>query len=159
MERNDTVLPFFGLLLAVGLFLTAYLDGRHIRALAGGAAQPLSVGQVGLLGLGIALLVYAAIGFVSVWLEGEELRVGTHRPEPGRRMWLGMLLSALAVALSGLFVQAIRHSLRSGENHPAVEGAIFACISVTVAALLALYKHDGQDDEVWAEPNDSEVPW
>ena len=159
MYRNDRVIPFFTILFAVALFFLAYLDGRHITALEGGVPQPLSVGQIGLVSLGIVLLTYGLIGYVSVWLEGRELRPGTHKARPGNAQWVGMALSALAVALSGLFVQAIVHALRTQENHPAVEGAIFAGISLTVAALLALYKHYYQDDEVGVESEDSEVPW
>ncbi|MEJ2667895.1 MAG: hypothetical protein P8Z81_12490, partial [Deinococcales bacterium] len=140
MYRNDRVIPFFTLLFAVALFFIAYLDGRHITALAGGKVQPLSVGQIGLISIGIVLLVYAVIGYVSVWLEGRELRPGTHPAKPGGAQWVGMALSALAVALSGLFAQSIIHSLRTQQTHPAVEGALFGGISLTVAGILALYK-------------------
>jgi len=158
MYRNDRVVPFFTLLFAAALFLMSYLDGRHITALAG-KPEPLSVGQIGLISFGLVLVVYGIIGYISVWLEGEELRPGVHKARPGAAQWVGMALSALAVALSGLFVQAIVHSLRTQQNHPAAEGIIFGAISLTVAGLLMVYKHYYQDDEVHVESEDSEVPW
>ena len=159
MYRNDRVIPFFTLVLAAALFFMSYLDGRYITALSGGKPQPLSVGQIGLISLGVVFLIYGVIGFISVWLEGSELRPGVHRARPGRAQWVGMALSVLAVALSGLFVQAIVHSLRTQQNHPAAEGIIFAAISLCVAGLLMVYKHYYQDDEVHIESEDSEVPW
>jgi len=159
MYRNDRVIPFFTLVFAAALFFMSYLDGRYITALSGGKSQPLSVGQIGLISLGVVFLIYGVIGFISVWLEGSELRPGVHKARPGHAQWVGMVLSALAVALSGLFVQAIVHSLRTQQNHPAAEGIIFAAISLCVAGLLMLYKHYYQDDEVHIESEDSEVPW
>ncbi len=159
MYRNDRVIPFFTLLFAVALFFMSYLDGRYITAVSGGKPQPLSVGQIGLISIGMVFLIYALIGFVSVWLEGPELRPGVHRARPGRAQWVGIALSVLAVALSGLFVQGIVNSLRTQQTHPAVEGVIFAAISVCVAGLLMVYKHYYQDDEVHVESEDSEVPW
>ena len=159
MYRNDRVIPFFTLVFAAALFFMSYLDGRYITALSGGKPQPLSVGQIGLISLGVVFLIYGVIGFISVWLEGSELRPGVHKARPGRAQWVGMVLSALAVALSGLFVQAIVHSLRTQQNHPAAEGIIFAAISLCVAGLLMLYKNYYQDDEVHIESEDSEVPW
>lgn len=159
MYRNDRVIPFFTLVFAAALFLMSYLDGRHITALSGGKPQPLSVGQIGLISLGLVFLVYGIIGFISVWLEGRELRPGVHKARPGKAQWVGMALSVLAVALSGLFVQAIVHSLKTQENHPGAEGIIFGAISLTVAGLLMVYKHYYQDDEVHVESEDSEVPW
>lgn len=159
MYRNDRVIPFFTLLFAAALFFMAYMDGRHITALSGGKPQPLSVGQIGLITFGLVLLAYGLIGFISVWLEGLELRPGIHLARPGRGQWVGIVLSVLAVALSGLFVQGIVHSLRTQQTDPALEGTIFAAISACVAGLLMLYKHDYQDDEVHVESEDSEVPW
>jgi len=159
MYRNDRVIPFFTLVFAAALFFMSYLDGRYITALSGGKPQPLSVGQIGLISLGVVFLIYGVIGFISVWLEGSELRPGVHKARPGRAQWVGMVLSALAVALSGLFVQAIVHSLRTQQNHPAAESIIFAAISLCVAGLLMLYKNYYQDDEVHIESEDSEVPW
>jgi hypothetical protein len=159
MYRNDRVIPFFTLVFAAALFFMSYLDGRYITALSGGKPQPLSVGQIGLISLGVVFLIYGVIGFISVWLEGSELRPGVHKARPGRAQWVGMVLSVLAVALSGLFVQAIVHSLRTQQTHPAAEGIIFAAISLCVAGLLMLYKNYYQDDEVHIESEDSEVPW
>ncbi len=159
MYRNDRVVPFFALVLSLALFLIAYLDGLHIAALEGHAAEEFSVGQIGLIALGLVLLLYAAIGFVSVWLEGTELHIGQRRAQPGNTHYVGIALSVVTVAASGLFVQAMLTSQRTQQNHPRLEGLLFGIIALLVAAVLALYKRHYQDEDVRAEPETSEVPW
>jgi len=46
MYRNDPILPTFSLILALGLFYMAYLDGLHIARLLGHTPEELSVGPV-----------------------------------------------------------------------------------------------------------------
>lgn len=159
MYRNDRVVPFFALVLSGALFLITYLDGRHIAALGHHPEGKLSVGQIGLVVLGFVLLVYAIIGFVSVWLEGTELRLGAHLARPGKTFPLMIGLMALTVALSGIFVQAVRYSQRTEQAHPLMEGMLFGVISLLVAAIMALYKRHYQDEDVRAESEESEVPW
>ena len=159
MYRNDRVVPFFALVLALALFLTTYLDGIHITSLEGHAPEEFSVGQIGLMALGIVLLLYAMIGFVSVWLEGEELRPGMRRAEPGNTHIIGIALSLVTVAVSGLFAQAVLTSQRTQEIHPRIEGILFGIVALLVAAVLALYKRHYQDEDVRAESETSEVPW
>jgi len=157
--RNDRVVPFFALVLALALFLVTYLDGRHIAALEGHAPEEFSVGQIGLVALAMVLLLYALIGFVSVWLEGTELHPGLRRANPGNTHIIGIALSLVTVALSGLFAQAILTSQRTQEIHPRLEGVLFGVIALLVAAVLALYKRHYQDEDVRAESETSEVPW
>lgn len=159
MYRNDRVVPFFALVLSLALFLVTYLDGRHIAALEGHAPEELSVGQIGLIALGVVFLLYALMGFVSVWLEGEELVPGQHRARPGNTHIVGIALSVVTVAVSGLFAQAMLNAQRTQVNHPRIEGVLFGIVALLVAAVLALYKRHYQDEDVRAESENTEVPW
>lgn len=160
MYRNDRVVPGFALVLSLGLFLIAYLDGRHLAALHGGPREELSAGQIGLVGFGVVLLVYAIVGFLVVWLEGRA-PVPIRKPaKPTRRQYLVVLVTAIAlVAVSGIFVQAILFSKRTQQTNTAVEGVLFGLVALLVAAVLALYKHYFQDEDVRTESMESEVPW
>jgi len=159
MYRNDHVFPIFAFLVGLGLFFVAYLDGLHIARLEGHAPVEFSVGQIGLVSLGMVLVLYALIGLVSVWLEGQELRPEKRAARPGRKLWILAALVFVVVALSGVFAQLILLSQRTQETRPTAEGVVFGLIAIAVAAVLALYKRYFQDEDVRAEPEDSEVPW
>lgn len=160
MFRNDHVVPVFAFLLALGLFFTAYLDNVHITHLEGHAPAEFSVGMIGLVSLGVVFLLYAMIGLVSVWLEGQELRPAERRARPASgTMWVLGFLVLVVVALSGLFAQMILYSQRTQVTHTTVEGVLFGLIAIVVGVVLALYKRYYQDEDVRAEPEDSEVPW
>lgn len=160
MYRNDTVVPFFALLFGVALGLMAYLDGRHIAQLSGRAPKDLSVGQIGLVAFGLVLVVYGLIGLLSVWLEGKELRPGKHQPRPGVLVLaLGLALAVGLVALSGLFVRSIISGFNSGSSDAAEQGALFAGMMLTGAAMIALYKRSFIGEETLSEIEHGEFPW
>lgn len=160
MYRNDTVLPFFGILFGVALWYMAYLDGLHIARLAGHTPEELSVGQLGLITFGIVFFLFGAIGYISAWLEGSELRPGRHEAEGGAApMVVIFVLAILLVGLSGLFVNAIVYGLTEGPVKPAFMGQLAAAILLVMTLLLVVYKKFFVDDEVLVEDEHSEVPW
>lgn len=160
MFRNDTLVPFFALLFGVALGLMAYLDGRHITQLAKAAPKDLSVGQIGLVAFGMVLVVYGLIGLLSVWLEGEELRPGKHSRRSGTGVLaFGLALVVALVVFSGLFVRSIISSQNSGAVDAAQQGALFAGMMLSGAALLALYKRYFIGEEAIAEDERGEFPW
>ena len=160
MFRNDTIIPFLALLAGLGLGLMAYLDGQHIAGLAGRAPAELSVGQIGLVAFAIVFFLYGAIGSISAWLEGEELRPGKHLSRLGRApVVIVVALSLALVALSGLFVNAVFRALETGKNAPAVQGGLIALSLVIAAVLLAIAKKYLVGDETLTEDEHQEFPW
>ena len=160
MYRNDPILPTFSLILALGLFYAAYLDGLHIARLLGHTPEELSVGQIGLMAFGAVFLLYGLIGLTSYWLEGVELRPGRHFPTPSTApVAAGVVLVLLLTALSGFFVRLIIYSGQTGYNPTWLQGLIFGSISLVVAALFGIYKRFFGRDEVITEEEKSEFPW
>ncbi len=160
MYRNDATGPFFALLLAAALYLSAYLDGRRIAAMGGGYEDALTVGQIGLITFATLFLIYALIGFFSIWLEGEELRPGRHLPSPGAAVPLvAVLLAVIEAALGGFFVRLMLHHLTVEPVSAAAQGAVFGAMMLVGAVLLAIYKKYYLGDEVLVEEEHSEVPW
>ena len=140
--------------------LAAYLDGTQIAQQTGKTNAALSVGQIGMITFGVLLFVYGAIGSISVWLEGQELRPGLIRKSPGTfPVIAGVILSALLVALAGFFVRLIYHELAAGITASALEGAIAGTIFLVAAFLLLLYRKAFVDDEALVEDEHMEVPW
>jgi len=160
MYRNDPIIPTFSLILALGLFYMAYLDGIHIARLLGHAPKELSVGQIGLMAFGAAFLLYGLMGLVSYWLEGIELRPGRHFPTPATApVAAGVVLVLLLTALSGFFVRLIIYSAQMGHNPTWLQGLIFGSISLVVAALFGIYKKFFSREEAITEEEKSEFPW
>jgi len=160
MYRNDPVIPTFSLILALGLFYAAYLDGRHIARLLGHTPGELSVGQIGLMAFGAVLLLYGLMGWVSYWLEGIELRPGRHFPAPSTApVAAGVILVLLLTALSGFFVRLLVYSAETGHNPTWLQGLIFGSISLVVAALFGIYRRFFGREEVVTEEERSEFPW
>lgn len=160
MYRNDPVLPTFSLILALGLFYAAYLDGRLLARLQGHTPMELSVGQIGLMAFGAVLLLYGLMGLVSFWLEGVELRPGRHFPTPSTApVATGVILVLLLTALSGFFVRLIVYSAQTGHNPTWLQGLIFGSISLVVAALFGIYKKFFGRDEAVTEDEKGEFPW
>lgn len=161
MARNDALIPFWALVIALVLGWAAYLDGSRVAVLSGGnAPAALSVGQIGLVTFSLVFAVYGMIGLVSVWLEGTELRPGRHTPEPGGGpLVAGTLLALLLAAASGMFVHDIRRSLQTAEVHAASEGMIFGAMALLSALLIIVYKKYVVGEEAIAEDEHSEVPW
>ena len=160
MYRNDPVLPTFALILALGLFYAAYLDGLHIARLLGHTPEELSVGQIGLMAFGALLLLYGLMGLVSYWLEGVELRPGRRFPEPSTApVAAGVVLVLLLTALSGFFVRLLVYSAQSGHNPTWLQGLVFGAISLVVAALFGIYHRFFGREEVITEEEKSEFPW
>jgi len=161
MARNDAVIPFWTLVIAVVLGWAAYEDGNRITVLSGNhAATALSVGQVGLVTFALVFAVYGMMGLVSVWLEGVELRPGRSTPEVGvGPMVAGMLVALFLAAASGLFVQDIRQSLQTEQIRALNEGVIFGAMALLSALLLIVYKEYMVGEEAVAEDEHSEVPW
>ncbi|TBH21273.1 cytochrome C [Thermus thermamylovorans] len=160
MYRNDPVLPTFALILAAGLFYMAYLNGVHIARLQGHTPEELSVGQIGLMAFGAALLLYGLIGLISYWLEGIELRPGRHFPIPATApVAAGVVLVLLLTALSGFFVRLLVYSAETGHNPTWLQGLIFGAISLVVGGLFGLYRRFFGREEVVTEGEKSEFPW
>jgi len=160
MYRNDTVLPFFAVLFGVALWYMAYLDGLHIARLSGYTSEKMSVGQIGLVTFGIAFFLWGAIGYVSAWLEGSELRPGHEEAEGGAApMVVVFVLALLLAGLSGLFVNAVLYGLTEGPVKSSFMGQLAAAILLVMALLLVVYKKFFVDDEVLVEDEHSEVPW
>jgi len=162
MYRNDTVVPFFSLLIAVALYLATYMDGLHIAKLHGGQAphEALSEGQIGLVAFGTLALIYALIGFFSAWLEGVELRPGRHVPDPGiGAVVVALVLAVAEAALGGLLVRMVIHHLTVEPVSPFWEGLVFGLTMLVGALLVAVYKKYYLGDEVLVEDEHSEVPW
>ncbi|MDM7324633.1 MAG: cytochrome C [Thermus sp.] len=160
MYRNDPILPTFALILAVGLFYMAYLDGIHITRLLGHAPEELSVGQIGLMAFGAVLLLYGLIGLVSYWLDGIELRPGRHFPSPSTvPLVAGVILVLVLTALSGFFVRLLIYSAQTGHNPTWLQGLVFGAISLVVAILMGIYKKFYGRDEVVTEEEKSHFPW
>ncbi len=162
MYRNDTVIPFFALLLSVALYLATYLDGQHIAQLHGGKPPhaALSEGQIGLVAFATLSLIYALIGYFSAWLEGVELRPGRHVPSPGMAVTLvALILAVVEAALGGFFVRLLLYHLTEKPVTSAAEGTVFGLMMLVGAVLLAIYKKYYLGDEVLVEEEHSEVPW
>jgi len=161
MARNDALIPFWALVIAVALGWAAYLDGSRVAVLSGGTGPAaLSVGQIGLATFSLVLAVYGMMGLVSVWLEGVELRPGRHTPEVGvGPVAAAILLAFLLAAASGLFVQDIRRSLQTDQIHALNEGVIFGAMALLSALLIIVYKEYMVGEEAIAEDEHSEVPW
>jgi hypothetical protein len=161
MYRNDALIPFWALVIALVLGWAAYLDSGRVAILSSGRGPAvLSVGQIGLVAFGLVFAVYGMIGLVSVWLEGVELRPGRHTPKPGGGpVVVGVLLALLLAAASGLFVHDILESLQTLQVHPASEGMIFGVMALLSAALIVVYRKYVVGEEAIAEDEHSEVPW
>ncbi|MGQ9735379.1 MAG: cytochrome C [Thermaceae bacterium] len=160
MYRNDPVLPTFSLILALGLFYTAYLDGQQIARLLGHSPEELSAGQIGLVAFGVVLLLYGVISLVSYWLEGSELRPGRHFPTPSSTpMVVGVILVFLLTAMSAFFVRLLIHSAQTGHNPTWLQGALFGGMSLVVGILLIIYSRFYGESEVITEEEKGEFPW
>jgi hypothetical protein len=160
MQRNDTIIPFFALLFSAALFLAVGLDGRQLAQRLGHAPSSLTVAQIGMLAFAMVFLVYGVMGYVSVWLEGQELRPGRRVPRPGiAALVVGGVVAVAVVACAGLFARLIVHELAGGGVHPAAEGLLASAMFLGCAILLALYKKSVLGHDVLVEEEKSEVPW
>lgn len=160
MYRNDLGTPYLALLASAALFLSGWLDGRLAAQLAEAPLDHLTVGQIAMFAFAMLLLLYAAIGALSVWFEGRELRPAREVQRPGGAAVAAGLLGALAlVVLSGTFTHLIARELVQGTTAPRLEGGLVAAIFVVAAFLLTLHKRFVMAREVWAEDEDDEVPW
>ena len=160
MYKNDSVLPFFGLLLAVAFWMMAYYDGLHLAALAGHPLEELSGGQFGLITFGAVFFIYGVMGYVSYWLEGDELRPGRH--ESPNSFWAGVAIAILVVilvALSGLLVQTVIYWANTGPVSYGFAGRMAGYVLRDMAAILTIYKKYFVAEVVIAEDEHSEVPW
>ncbi len=148
MQRNGPLLPLIALVAAVALFLAVGL-----RLARGGDARPaLSVVQIGMIALGMALFLYGAIGALSIWLEGRELRVQQVPARLGRPTlivgWIGVVA---LVVLSGVFARLIWTSAAGGVQDTMVQGSLAAAICLLAAVLVLVYRRGAVADEVAAE--------
>jgi len=161
MYKNDSVLPFFGLLLAVAFWYMAYLDGQHLAALAGHPLEDLSGGQIGLITFGAVFFIYGVMGYVSYWLEGEELRPGRH--ESPASIGAGVVIAILTiilVALSGLLVQTVIYWANEAPVSYGFAGRLAGYILLDMAAILVVYKKYFVAEVVITEDDHhAEVPW
>ena len=170
MFKNDTIIPFFSLVFAAVMFLSTYFDGLYLQALHGGPREDLSVGQIGLVAFGMVFLIYGLVGYLSVWLEGVELRPGHHpAPDAGLAPVVStIVLSILLVALGGMFAQLVVRGLNErlaspelvqGIPNPALEGVLLGGILIVIAMIILIIKKFLLDAEVLSEDEHSEVPW
>ena len=160
MYRNGRYIPFLALCGAAALFFAAYLDQRHLEQRAGMVPEALSVGQIGMMAFAALFLVYGAIGYISIWLEGTELRPMRRKKSPGvAPVIAGILLSAFLAALAGSFARLIYTELVTAFVSPSLEGAMAASIFIVAALLLLLYRKYFIEDEVLVEDERGEVPW
>jgi uncharacterized membrane protein YidH (DUF202 family) len=160
MYRNSPFGPFFFLLLSAAFFLAAFLSRQKIILSSGAAPEALTTIQIGLMAFAMTFLVYAAIGFASVWLEGSEFRPHKRTPRPGRIAFaVGLVLCVILVALSGLFFRVIVQGITATKVPPIVEGCVAGGMSVVAVVLLLVYQKYFAVHEVVAEDEHTEVPW
>ena len=157
MERNGPLLPLVALLAAAGLFAGARL---MMAPAAPPAPRVLSSVQLGMVALSMALFLYGAIGSISVWLEGLELRVGRQPARPGRiAVTVGLAGAVVLVTLSGLFARLIWTAVPGGPQNTLVQGSLAAAICFLGAGLVLVYRRSAITQEVVVEDERSEVPW
>jgi len=161
MYKNDSILPFFGLLFAVALWFMAYLDGLHLAALAGHPLEDLSGGQIGLITFGAVFFIYGVMGYVSYWLEGDELRPGRHESPGSMGAVIAIaVLTVILIALSGLFVQTIVYWANEAPVSYGFAGRLAGYILLDMAAILVIYKKYFVAEVVITEDDHhAEVPW
>jgi hypothetical protein len=160
MYRNSPFGPFFFFLLSVALFLATFLSRQKMILRTGAAPEALTTIQIGLMAFAMTFLIYAAIGFASVWLEGSEQRPHRRVPRPGRvALAIGLSLCLLLVALSGLFFRVILQGIAATKLPPLVEGCVAGSMSVVAVVLLLVYQKYFTIHEVVAEDEHTEVPW
>ncbi len=160
MYRNSVFGPFFFLLLSVAFFLATFLSRQKTILRTGSAPEALTTIQIGLIAFAMTFLIFAAIGFASVWLEGQEHRPRREVPRPGRLAFaMGMGLSVILVAMSGLFFHVILRGITATKLPPIVEGCVAGGMSVVAVILLLVYQKYFIVHEVVAEDEQGEVPW
>lgn len=159
MYRNDPVVPFAAFLFGAALLLVAYLDTNLLIRAGKTVPQALSEGQLGLVVFGLVGLLYAAIGFASIWLEGQVLRPERSTPEVPSVAPVAMVILSLTLAgLSGLLVRFVAIGLSTVPLNRLVEGGVFAAIMFVAAAMLLVYAKFVLPREVIVE-GEEEVPW
>ena len=160
MYRNSSFGPFFFLLLGVVFLLATFLSWEKIVLRTGSAPAALDTIQIALAAFGMTFLVYAGIGFVSVWLEGAEHRPRAQRARPGPLAFaLGLFFCLLMVALSGLFFHVIITGITGTKLPSMIEGFVAGGLSLAAVGLLLVYQKYFTDHEVIAEDEHTEVPW
>jgi 4-hydroxybenzoate polyprenyltransferase len=158
--RNSPFGPFVFFLLSVAFLLATFLSRQKEIMHTGSAPEALTTIQIGLMAFAMTFLVYAAIGFVSVWLDGQEHRPHKRVPRRGRlALAVGMTLCVLLVVLSGLFFHVILQGITATKLPPLIEGAVGAGMSVVAVVLLLVYQKYFMVHEVVAEDEHTEVPW
>lgn len=160
MYRNNPFGPFVFLLLSVAFFLATFLSRQKIILRTGSVPETLDTVQIGLMAFAMTFLVYSAIGFVSVWLEGQEYRPHRRVPPRGRlALAVGLALCIVLVALSGLFFHVIVQGITATKLPPVVEGCVAGSMSVVAVVILLVYQRHFMVHEVTAEDEHTEVPW
>ena len=161
MDRNSPSGPFAFLLASAALFLATFLSREKTIVRTHAFPAELTTLQIGMMAFAMAFLVYAAIGFASIWLDGQAPLPHRRAPSPGRgALVLGLVLCALLAALAGLFVRIVAHGIVHGSTvSPAVQGLVAGGMSVTAVAVLLLYQRKFMTHEVMTEDEDTEVPW
>jgi membrane protease YdiL (CAAX protease family) len=160
MYRNSPVAPFFFLLAAVAMFLSVFLSGQKTALQTGHPPGPLSSLQIAFMAFAMTFLVYAAIGFVSIWLEGEEQRPLRHVPNRGRTaLAAGLGLLVLLVACEGLFFRVILYGINQHRLPPLLEASVAGGMAVCAILVLLLYQRFFMTREVVADDEEKEIPW
>jgi hypothetical protein len=160
MYRNSAFGPFLFLLLSGAFFLATFLSREKMILRGGAAPEALTTIQIGMMAFAMTFLIYAAIGFVSVWLDGQEHRPHKRAPRRGRlALAVGLTSCVLLVALSGLFFHVIVWGITATKLPPLVEGGVAGAMSLVAVVLLLVYQKYFMVHEVVAEDEHSEVPW
>lgn len=156
MDRNAPYLPAIALLAALALFLAVHftVPASHSGPVA------LSVVQIFMVVLTLVFFIYGAIGTLSVWLEGTELRVRRVPPRPGLGAVVGGLVGAVALVLiAGFFGRLIWTAAPGGRQDTFVQGSLAALIVFIAAGLVLLLRWATVADEVSTEDERTEIPW
>jgi hypothetical protein len=117
--------------------------------------QSLSELEIGFIGFALTLLIFAVQGFISVLLEGRELRPGRVRPR------LTNPLSVAIVIFSGLLL-VIAVFLGIGiaqEWQPYLIGTLAGLGSIDLALLLVFYKEGFVGNYARFDDREDGTPW
>lgn len=146
--RNSAALPLIALILALILGLDAGIQ-------AGGTDGPPTELQLGEIAVALTLAMFAVQGFLSIIVEGQELRPGR---VPAR---LTTPLSAGIVVLSfGLFVIAVvlAYGIADDWSVRAI-GSLAGVGCIILSILLVFYKEAFLGDEANFDNRRDGVPW
>lgn len=113
--------------------------------------------QVALIAWGFVLLLYGLQGLISVWLEGQELRLGQKGERASESLW-AVAAILLLLGLLAFFAVRFVNGLRVGTT-PAALAFDASMLFFGLAAMLVLYRRFFIADEVIVQDRDEETLW